>query len=141
MVAGAYTMSHACNKHTHTWRISSVCSFNISILPHVVADCRRCIVLGTGGRSILGHITQGYFERNVIKKCSVFKVGMSNQRRTWCICMAKLSVRPQTAHSREVFIQRRCSIEHISLYLEHSQMLQLMTILDIQKKWQTSSLV
>ena len=44
------------------------------------------------------------FKQNV--QCS--KLGVSIQR--WCICMAKSSVRPQTVQSKEVFIQRRCSI-------------------------------
>ena len=67
-----------------------------------MAECQRCPILGTGGRSILGHLTHGSFERNV-KEISVqcVKVGVSIHKR--CICMAKLSVCPQTVRSKEVF--------------------------------------
>ena len=43
--------------------------------PHAVPECRRCIILGTGCRSILGRNTQGNFEKSFKKKHLMFKVG------------------------------------------------------------------
>ena len=40
-----------------------------------MAECGRCIILGIGCHPILGHNTQGKFEKNIKKNHSMFKVG------------------------------------------------------------------
>ena len=49
-----------------------------------------------------------FFDKSIKKTNQCSRLGVSIQRRY--ICMAKSSVRPLTVQSKEVFIQRRCSI-------------------------------
>ena len=40
-----------------------------------MAECKRCSFLETRCHSILGHNIHGNFKKNVLKKCSMFRVG------------------------------------------------------------------